>query len=100
MSRTPAVAQVKGVLVRGPMRAGYESILTAEALTFLADLHRKFEKTSVLAQLQQTLALCLAMATDSLLLVCVACIVVRSRRSLLSRREHRQTALDAGQLPD
>lgn len=34
----------KGVTVRGPLRTGYETILTPAALTFLAELHRNFNK--------------------------------------------------------
>jgi malate synthase len=32
----------QGVEIRGPMRAGYDKILSAEALAFIADLERKF----------------------------------------------------------
>jgi malate synthase len=34
----------KGIVVRGPLRSGYDSILTSDALQFLGELHRKFEK--------------------------------------------------------
>ena len=34
--------QVEGVIVRGPMAAGYETILTPEALSFFAALQRKY----------------------------------------------------------
>lgn len=37
--------RVKGVLVRGPYNRQYEQILTKDALSFLAELHRKFEQT-------------------------------------------------------
>ncbi len=33
----------EGVEILGPMEAGYESILTAEAMTFVAELHRALE---------------------------------------------------------
>lgn len=35
---------VKGLTVRGPIRPGYEQILSNEALTFLAELHRNFDE--------------------------------------------------------
>lgn len=38
---------VKGAVVRGPLKDKYDTILTNEAVQFLADLHRKFEQTSV-----------------------------------------------------
>lgn len=38
-------AKVSGVVVRGPIRAGYDAILTSDALQFLAELHRNFEST-------------------------------------------------------
>ena len=38
---------VKGVVIRGPLREKYDTILTNEAVQFLAELHRKFEPTSV-----------------------------------------------------
>lgn len=62
-----SLARVKGVVIRGPARDKYDTILTGEAVGFIAELHRKFEST---------------------------------RRSLLAQREHRQTQLDAGKLPD
>jgi len=34
---------VEGVAVRGPVKAGFEAVLTDEALAFIADLSRKFE---------------------------------------------------------
>ena len=34
---------IEGVDVLGPMAPGYDRILTAEAVAFIADLHRKFE---------------------------------------------------------
>jgi hypothetical protein len=37
---------VKGVVIRGPLREGFDTILTNEAVQFLAELHRKFEHTS------------------------------------------------------
>lgn len=37
---------VRGVVIRGPIRPGFDTILTGEALQFLAELHRKFEPTS------------------------------------------------------
>lgn len=46
-SSSSSAPHVRGVVVRGPMRPGYDSILTTEAVQFLADLHRKFEATSV-----------------------------------------------------
>ncbi|WP_165225816.1 malate synthase A [Aquisphaera insulae] len=39
-TESPAVA---GVEIRGPIRPGYEQILTPEALTLVASLHREFE---------------------------------------------------------
>ncbi|WP_019961959.1 malate synthase A [Woodsholea maritima] len=33
----------QGVEIKGPMKSGYESILTPEALRLIADLHRRFE---------------------------------------------------------
>src|SRR5690606_28152409 len=36
---------VSGVQITGPMKPGYETILTDEALAFLAGLHRRFETT-------------------------------------------------------
>lgn len=36
---------VSGVEIRGPMRQGYDTILTKDAVTFLAELHRKFNST-------------------------------------------------------
>jgi malate synthase len=32
----------EGVQILGPMRPGYETILTSEALSLLADIHRRF----------------------------------------------------------
>ena len=37
--------RVDGVEIRGTMKPGYETILTPEALLFLATLHRRFEPT-------------------------------------------------------
>lgn len=44
-SSSGSYPRVKGVLVRGPYRRQYEQILTADALSFVAELHRKFEQT-------------------------------------------------------
>ncbi len=41
-SVTDSVNPVEGVDVLGPMAAGFEEILTASALEFIADLHRQF----------------------------------------------------------
>jgi malate synthase len=61
------IALPEGVEIRGGMSAGYERVLTPEALEFVVGLARKFEST---------------------------------RRSLLARREDRQSEWDAGALPD
>ena len=37
------VALPRGVEIRGPMSPGFERILSADALAFLADLHRRFD---------------------------------------------------------
>jgi malate synthase len=42
VSPAPAASPVSGLNIRGPMRPGYESILTADALTFWAGLERRF----------------------------------------------------------
>ena len=34
-----------GVVVKGPVRAGYEQVLTREAVAFVADLERRFGST-------------------------------------------------------
>jgi malate synthase len=41
----PEVPSVPGVVVRGAMDRRYDEILTAPALAFVADLHRKFDAT-------------------------------------------------------
>jgi len=55
-----------GVDIRPPMQSGYETVLTPEALAFVAKLHRRFDEP---------------------------------RRSLLDRRQERQAAIDAGEMP-
>jgi malate synthase len=57
----------EGITLNGATGAGYDSILTAEALAFAAGLSRKFETR---------------------------------RRELMQRRTARQSAFDAGSLPD
>jgi malate synthase len=43
MNATVKLDLPHGVKVRGPVRPGYETILTKDALSFLADLHRAFD---------------------------------------------------------
>src|SRR5687768_16984900 len=40
-----SVGAPQGVEIRGPMKDGFGEILTAEALAFVADLHREFGPT-------------------------------------------------------
>src|SRR5438552_1068045 len=62
-----AIAVPKGVEFTQPVPKGGEAVLTEDALTFVAGLHREFDPR---------------------------------RRELLTMREERQAALDAGELPD
>jgi len=39
------LSRAKGVVIRGPCKDKYDTILTSEAVVFLAELHRKFEST-------------------------------------------------------
>ncbi|KRE02656.1 malate synthase [Bosea sp. Root670] len=45
MSDTPTLALPAGVVVKGALQPGFEQILSAEALGFVADLHRRFNET-------------------------------------------------------
>ncbi|HEV2558269.1 MAG TPA: malate synthase A [Microvirga sp.] len=45
MSAQAAAPQKGGAVVNGPMQNRFDEILTAEALDFLADLHRRFDAT-------------------------------------------------------
>lgn len=38
-----AITTPKGVAIKGAIRPGYETILTSEALSLLADIHRRFD---------------------------------------------------------
>lgn len=40
---SPSPTAVPGVVLRGPMHAGYDAILTPEALAFLVELERRFD---------------------------------------------------------
>lgn len=42
MTGSPTYPSVRGVQITGPMRPGYESILTEDAVSFLADLSTRF----------------------------------------------------------
>lgn len=42
MSQSTATASTSGINVRGKMKPGYDRVLTAEALAFVADLERRF----------------------------------------------------------
>ena len=59
--------KIKDLEISGACQAGYETILTAEALEFLKGLHLRFNAR---------------------------------RKALLLKRAERQTAIDAGQMPD
>ena len=43
--QSPAMASVPGVTIRGELRPGYDEVLNAEALTFVATLERRFGGT-------------------------------------------------------
>ena len=38
----PSPVTVPGVTIKGPMRQGYDRVLSAEALAFIAELERRF----------------------------------------------------------
>ena len=42
MSKAAATTIAEGITVKGAMKPGYETILTPEAISFVADLERKF----------------------------------------------------------
>src|SRR5690606_4035524 len=42
MSQSTATASTSGINIRGKMKPGYDRVLTAEALAFVADLERRF----------------------------------------------------------
>jgi malate synthase len=45
MSDTPTLTLPAGVAVKGALQPGFDQILTTEALSFVADLHRRFNET-------------------------------------------------------